>query len=167
MGSQHLMEVLERIEDICAKFIKDFSGPGYIVAPNCKLCWFCKNYYNTLFDNSSLHNDAKNLGENIFEFSDFLVNVLKMDDFGAVLPGLATFTMIAVAALRECKIKEEPRKIIGKRKGLQLTEMNDVETCCGFGGTFAVKFEPISIAMADQKSQNATATGPTTSLAQT
>ncbi|HNP21950.1 MAG TPA: (Fe-S)-binding protein [Panacibacter sp.] len=145
-------------KDICAKFIKDFSGPGYIVAPSASCVGFVKNYYNTLFDNSSLHNDVKNLGENIFEFSDFLVNVLKMDDFGAVLPGLATYHD-SCAALRECKIKEEPRKLLANVKGLQLTEMNDVETCCGFGGTFAVKFEPISIAMADQKVANATATG--------
>ena len=145
-------------KDICAKFIKDFSGPGYIVAPSASCVGFVKNYYNTLFDNSSLHNDVKNLGENIFEFSDFLVNVLKMDDFGAVLPGLATYHD-SCAALRECKIKEEPRKLLANVKGLQLTEMNDVETCCGFGGTFAVKFEPISIAMADQKVANATSTG--------
>jgi L-lactate dehydrogenase complex protein LldE len=51
--------------------------------------------------------------------------------------------------------KEEPRKLLSKVAGLELTEMTDVETCCGFGGTFAVKFEPISIAMADQKIGNA------------
>jgi L-lactate dehydrogenase complex protein LldE len=55
-------------------------------------------------------------------------------------------------------IKSEPRQLLGKVKGLELVEMNDVETCCGFGGTFAVKFEPISIAMADQKATNASNT---------
>jgi L-lactate dehydrogenase complex protein LldE len=63
------------------------------------------------------------------------------------------------AALRECKIKQEPRALLSKVKGLEIVEMDDVETCCGFGGTFAVKFEPISIAMGDQKITNASATG--------
>ena len=53
----------------------------------------------------------------------------------------------------------EPRKLLSNVKGLELVEMNDVETCCGFGGTFAVKFEPISIAMAEQKINNALSTG--------
>ncbi|HMD00970.1 MAG TPA: (Fe-S)-binding protein, partial [Ferruginibacter sp.] len=60
---------------------------------------------------------------------------------------------------RECKIKEGPRRLLSHVKGLELVEMNDVETCCGFGGTFAVKFEAISAAMADQKVNNALATG--------
>ncbi len=62
------------------------------------------------------------------------------------------------AALRECKIKDAPRKLLSHVKGLQLTEMNETETCCGFGGTFAVKFDAISVAMADQKINNAKAT---------
>jgi L-lactate dehydrogenase complex protein LldE len=74
------------------------------------------------------------------------------------LEGKATYHD-SCAALRECKIKKEPRQLLSKVKGLELTEMNDVETCCGFGGTFAVKFEPISVAMADQKTTNAVATG--------
>ena len=56
------------------------------------------------------------------------------------------------------KIKEEPRKLLSHVKGLELVEMNDVETCCGFGGTFAVKFEAISVAMGEQKVENALAT---------
>ncbi|HSF46146.1 MAG TPA: (Fe-S)-binding protein, partial [Chitinophagaceae bacterium] len=59
----------------------------------------------------------------------------------------------------ECKLKKEPRVLLGKVEGLKLTEMNDNETCCGFGGTFAVKFDNISSAMADQKVNNAAATG--------
>ena len=61
--------------------------------------------------------------------------------------------------MRECHIKTEPRKLLAHVKGLELIEMNDVETCCGFGGTFAVKYEPISIAMGEQKVENALATG--------
>ena len=95
----------------------------------------------------------------IFEFSsDFLVNVLGVEDLGAELWGRATYHD-SCAGLRECKIKEEPRKLLAKVKGLELVEMKDVETCCGFGGSFAVKFESISIAMADQKVHHALETG--------
>jgi L-lactate dehydrogenase complex protein LldE len=86
------------------------------------------------------------------------VNVLQVEDFGAVLNGKATYHDNC-AGLRECKIKQEPRTLLSRVKGLELLEMNDVETCCGFGGTFAVKFESISISMADQKVTNALATG--------
>ena len=94
----------------------------------------------------------------IFEFSSFLVNVLGVEDVGATLHGKATYHD-SCAGLRECRIKEEPRKLLSRVKGLELLEMNDVETCCGFGGSFAVKFESISVAMADQKVNNALATG--------
>ena len=100
----------------------------------------------------------KDLQKRTFELSDFLVNVLHVEDMGASLHGKATYHD-SCAALRECKIKQEPRVLLNHVKGLELIEMNDVETCCGFGGTFAVKFEPISISMADQKVTNALATG--------
>lgn len=148
----------EDAKQVCGKFIKDFSGADYIVAPSASCVGFVRNYYPKLFDNSSLHNEVKDLQKRTFEFSDFLVNVLQKEDFGAVLNGKATYHD-SCAALRECKIKQEPRKLLQHVKGLELVEMNDVETCCGFGGTFAVKFEPISIAMADQKVTNALATG--------
>jgi L-lactate dehydrogenase complex protein LldE len=145
-------------KEVCSKFITDFKGADYVVAPSASCVGFVRNYYSKLFDNSSLHNDVKDLQKRTFEFSEFLVNVLKIEDFGAVLKGKATYHD-SCAGLRECKIKQEPRKLLSHVKGLELVEMNDVETCCGFGGTFAVKFEPISISMADQKVTNALATG--------
>jgi L-lactate dehydrogenase complex protein LldE len=87
-----------------------------------------------------------------------MVKVLGIDKVDAKLEGKATYHD-SCAGLRECKIKQEPRQLLNNVKGLEIVEMNDVETCCGFGGTFAVKFEPISIAMADQKVNNALATG--------
>jgi L-lactate dehydrogenase complex protein LldE len=144
--------------DVCSKFLKDFDGQDYVVAPSASCVGFVRNYYSTLFDNSSVHNEVKDLGKRIFEFSDFLVNILGVEDVGAVLKGKATYHD-SCAALRECRIKEEPRKLLARVKGLELVEMNDVETCCGFGGSFAVKFESISIAMADQKVNNALQTG--------
>jgi L-lactate dehydrogenase complex protein LldE len=142
---------------VCNKFLKDFSGTDYIVAPSASCVGFVRNYYTKLFDNSSSHNEVKELSKRIFEFSEFMVKLLQIVDVGASLKGKATYHD-SCAGLRECRIKEEPRKLLSKVKGLELTELNDVETCCGFGGTFAVKFEAISIAMAEQKVENALAT---------
>lgn len=148
----------DEAKDVCNKFLKDFSGTNYIVAPSASCVGFVKNYYMKMFENSSVHNDLKDLQKRIFEFSDFMVNVLQVEDLGAEFNAKATYHD-SCAALRECKIKEEPRRLLSKVKGLQLMEMEDVETCCGFGGSFAVKFEPISIGMADQKVINAKNTG--------
>jgi L-lactate dehydrogenase complex protein LldE len=144
-------------KDVCDKFMKDFAGTDYIVAPSASCVGFVKNYYQKIYENSAKKESVTKLASRIFEFSDFLVNILKIEDFGAELNAKVTYHD-SCAALRECNIKNEPRKLLNKVKGLEIIEMNDVETCCGFGGTFAVKFEPISVAMADQKIINATAT---------
>jgi len=148
----------DQSKEVCSKFIKDFSGDDYIVAPSASCVGFVRNYYMKMFENSSLHNDIKYLQKRIYEFSDFMVNVLKIENVGASLHTRATYHD-SCAALRECKIKKEPRQLLSNVSGLQLLEMEDVETCCGFGGSFAVKFEPISIGMADQKVNNALKTG--------
>jgi len=148
----------DEARDVCSKFLKDFSGSEYVVAPSASCVGFVKNYYSTLFNNSSVHNEVRDLGKRTYEFSSFLINVLKIEDFGATLHGKATYHD-SCAGLRECRIKEEPRKLLSRVNGLELLEMNDVETCCGFGGSFAVKFESISSAMADQKVNNALQTG--------
>jgi L-lactate dehydrogenase complex protein LldE len=145
-------------KDVCTKFLKDFSGSDFIVAPSASCVGFVRNYYEKIFENTADNISWKKTSQRIYEFSEFLVKVLKVEDLGASLNGKATYHD-SCAALRECRIKEEPRLLLAKVKGLELLEMNDVETCCGFGGTFAVKFEPISIAMGDQKVNNATATG--------
>lgn len=145
-------------KEVCSKFLADFSGADYIVAPSASCVGFVRNYYAKLFENAPESALAKKTSERIFEFSEFLIHILKVDDLGASFTGKATYHD-SCAALRECKIKNEPRQLLSKVKGLELIEMNDVETCCGFGGTFAVKFEPISIAMGDQKITHATETG--------
>jgi L-lactate dehydrogenase complex protein LldE len=147
----------EESKSICSKFLKDFSGSDYIVSPSASCTGFVRNYYSKLFENSSRHHDVADAGNRLFEFSEFMVKVLKVENVGASLPGKATYHD-SCAGLRECKIKTEPRKLLSNVKGLELTEMHDVETCCGFGGTFAVKFEPISIGMAEQKVEHALAT---------
>ena len=143
---------------VCSKFLKDFNSSDYIVAPSASCVGFVRNYYSKLFDNSSSHNDVRSLSTSIFELSEFLVKKLNKVDFGARLEGIATYHD-SCSGLRECGIKNEPRILLENVAGLELKELNDVETCCGFGGTFAVKFEPISAAMAEQKVENALATG--------
>ncbi len=148
----------DEAKPVCTKFLKDFGNAEYVVAPSASCIGFVRNYYPKLFDNSSMHNDVLKLGEKTFEFSEFMINVLGIDNVNAKLEGKATYHD-SCAALRECRIKTEPRKLLNNVQGLEIIEMNDVETCCGFGGSFAVKFESISIAMADQKVNNALATG--------
>jgi len=148
----------EDAKEVCEKFVMDFEGDGYVVAPSASCVGFVRNYFPKLLAESSQAASVTHLKERIFEFSEFLVDVLKVEDFGAVFEGSVTYHD-SCAALRECNIKQAPRRLLSKVQGLTLTEMNDVETCCGFGGTFAVKFESISSAMADQKVDNAAATG--------
>jgi L-lactate dehydrogenase complex protein LldE len=125
-----------------------------VVTPSASCAGFVRNYYSKLLDNTSVHNEVKELSKRVVEFSEFMVKVLQVENVGAVLNGKATYHD-SCAGLRECRIKDEPRKLLSHVKGLELHEMNDVETCCGFGGTFAVKFEPISIGMGEQKVENA------------
>lgn len=144
--------------EVCSKFLKDFDASSIIVAPSASCVGFVRNYYSKLFENSSFHNEVKAIGQNTYEFSEFLVNKLGKKNIGASLHGKATYHD-SCAGLRECRIKNEPRELLMNVEGLELLEMQDVETCCGFGGTFAVKFEPISIGMAEQKVEHAMATG--------
>lgn len=143
---------------VCRKFLNDFNTEDYIVAPSASCVGFVRNYYSKVFSDTERQYEINSIGKNIFELSDFLVNVLGITDFGATLQGKATYHD-SCAGLRECKIKNEPRKLLSNVTGLELLEMEDVETCCGFGGTFAVKFEAISIAMAEQKVEHALKTG--------
>lgn len=147
----------EDAKDVCKKFMDDFKGESIIVAPSASCVGFVKNYYATLFKDTKDEQAVKALSSRIYEFSAFLVQVLGITDVGAHFDAKVTYHD-SCAALRECKIKTEPRTLLQAVEGLQLVEMQDVETCCGFGGTFAIKFEAISSAMADQKVKNAITT---------
>ena len=148
----------EHAKEVGEKFIKDFLNDRTIVCPSASCVGMVCNYYPEMFHNTSLHNEYKQVQKNMIEFSDFLVNILKVEDVGAELRGIATYHD-SCSALRECGIKETPRTLLRKVKGLELREMNDTETCCGFGGTFAVKYEAISVGMAEQKVDNAIKSG--------
>jgi L-lactate dehydrogenase complex protein LldE len=147
----------EQCREVGEKFIRDFPNDRPIVAPSASCVGMVKNYYGEMFHNSSLHNQYKTIQKNIYEFSDFLVNVLHVTDVGATFEGVATYHD-ACSALRELNIRQAPRTLLEKVRGLELREMQDAETCCGFGGTFSVKYEPIAVGMAEQKIINAEAT---------
>lgn len=136
------------------KFLNDFSDTEYIVSPSASCTGMIKNSYNNLFTNTLVHNRCRSIQGNIHELSDFLVNVLRKDYFGAELVGRAVYHD-SCSALRECRIKDEPRKLLANVEGLELVELKDSDMCCGFGGTFSVKFEGISSAMAEQKIHHA------------
>ena len=140
------------------KFINDFNGNRPIVGPSASCIGFVKNNYDKIFHNTAYHIEYKNLQKNIFEISDFLVNVIKKTDFGSVFEHKITYHD-SCAVLREYKLKNEARVLLKNVKGLELIEMEDTDVCCGFGGTFAIKYEPISTAMAEQKVENALKTG--------
>lgn len=141
------------------KFLHDFGkGDHYIVAPSGSCTGYIRNYYGRMFDNSSEHTVAKKVKERLFEFTEFLVNVLHITDIGAEFRGKATYHD-GCGSLRECGIRQPPRQLLAHVKGLEVAEMKECETCCGFGGTFAVKYEPISTGMAQTKVKSAIETG--------
>lgn len=148
----------DEARDVCHKFVKDFKDAEYIVTPSASCTGFVRNYYAKIFENSSIHNEVKDLSNKIYEFTEFLTEILGIEKFDASLPGKATYHD-SCSALRECKIKTGPRKLLSHVNGLEIVEMKDNETCCGFGGTFAIKYEAISVGMADQKIANALETG--------
>jgi|TARA_Y100000385_G_C13107044_1_gene648731 L-lactate dehydrogenase complex protein LldE len=140
------------------KFIKDFDNGRMIVGPSASCIGYIRNGFDELFYNGAYHNEYKQLQRSVFEITDFLVNVVKVTDLGSVFEHKVTF-QDSCAALREYKLGNEPRTLLKNVSGLELVEMENCDECCGFGGTFAIKFEPISTAMAEQKVSDAINTG--------
>ncbi len=141
------------------KFLKDFgSNDHYVVGLSGSCTGYVRNYYEDLFKHASEYNVYKKLKGRMFEFSEFLVDVLHVTNVGAKFDAKVTYHD-GCGSLRECKIKAAPRKLLDEVKGLELIEMKECETCCGFGGTFAVKYEAISTGMAQTKVQSALETG--------
>ncbi len=117
-----------------------------------------KVFYPELFAKTPRLPEAEALAAKTFEFSDFLVNRLGVHDVGARFDHTVTFHD-GCHGLRELGIKKEPRLLLAQVKGLQLKEMGEAETCCGFGGLFAVKFPQISTAMGEVKCASIAETG--------
>ncbi len=151
----------DEAREVATKFLDDFSNETahYIVAPSASCVGMVRNAYQDIFVKSSNLVKYRTMQRKVYELTEFLTDVLGITSIaGATLQGKATYHD-SCSALRECHIKEGPRALLESVQGLELVEMEDTETCCGFGGTFAVKFEAISTAMAEQKVDNAIATG--------
>ena len=143
---------------LAEKFLSDFRPDIPIVSPSGSCSSFIIHHYQkVLADRPDLLDRHFKIKDKIFELSDFLVNILKVKDLSAKFPHTVTFHD-SCSALREYGIKDEPRILLSHVEGLELIEMEESETCCGFGGTFAVKNNAISSAMAEKKVLNALAT---------
>jgi L-lactate dehydrogenase complex protein LldE len=144
---------------LAQKFMTEFNPDLPVVSPSGSCSSFVIHHYHKLLtENPDLLEQHVQMKQKIFELSDFLVNVLKIEKLGARFPHKVTYHD-SCSALREYGIKNEPRRLLSQVEGLELIEMNESETCCGFGGTFAVKNEAISTSLADQKVINSLATG--------
>ena len=143
---------------VAKKFLSDFDSFDYTVVPSGSCIGFVRNYYPKLLENNNLPIKELLKQKQFYEFTEFLTEILNIDDLGATLNGVAAYHD-ACGALRECGIRTAPRRLLSNVRGLELRETEDCEVCCGFGGTFAVKFEAISTAMAEQKVINAVARG--------
>ncbi|MFT3901823.1 MAG: (Fe-S)-binding protein [Niabella sp.] len=148
----------DEARDVCSKFVEDFRKAEVVVGPSASCVGFVRNYYGKMFENGSQHNQVKALTAKTYEFSEFLIDVLKVKDVGATLHGVGTYHS-SCASLRECRLGEGPLELLSHVRGLELKPLPDAETCCGFGGTFAAKFTSISVNMGEQKVENAVSTG--------
>jgi L-lactate dehydrogenase complex protein LldE len=140
------------------KFLDEFCVDRPVVSPSASCVAFIKKRYPELFFNTANHLNVKKLEKNVFEFTDFLVNVLHYDDFGAVFPHKITYHD-SCSALRGLGIGNEARQLLSKVKGLELVEMKQRELCCGGEFTFAMNHEEVSVGMASHKVRNAMNTG--------
>lgn len=144
---------------LAKKVIDEFEGCDYVVVPSGSCAGMIRVHYADVFrDEPGDAARAAKLAARTFELSDFLVNVLKIDSVPGRFLGEVTYHD-ACSGLRELGVKAQPRALLAKVAGLSLVEMRDCETCCGFGGTFSVKFGDISSTMAEQKCANVRESG--------
>jgi L-lactate dehydrogenase complex protein LldE len=131
--------------------IFDEDGSDFIVAPSGSCTTMVKVFYGDLLDLPPRYREkAERVRARIHEFTSFLVDIVNTDSVGAVFHGKVTLHD-SCHALRELHIKEQPRRLLRNVEGLELLEMDAAEVCCGFGGTFSVKYADISTAMTGEK----------------
>ena len=144
---------------LAAKVIAEFESCDYLVAPSGSCSGMIKTHYADLCrDDPALLQRATALSEKTYELTSFLSDVLELDAVTGSFPATITYHD-SCAGLREMGVKDQPRKLLARVPGLELVEMAECETCCGFGGTFAVKYGEISTRMADNKCQHIAASG--------
>jgi L-lactate dehydrogenase complex protein LldE len=136
------------------QFLRAFRDAELIVAPSGSCAAMAKVFLPTLFERESPeHRLAEELAGRVHEFSEFLVNVAGAEDVGARFPHRVTYHD-SCHLLRELNVRDEPRRLLGHVQELELVELDASDACCGFGGTFSIKYPDISAAMGDQKIEN-------------
>ncbi|MBI3045297.1 MAG: (Fe-S)-binding protein [Betaproteobacteria bacterium] len=139
---------------LARKVLDEFEGLEYVVAPSGSCAGMIRTHYPELLrDAPDELERVRDLCERTYELTDFLVNVAKLDAVPGNLNGTITYHD-SCSGLRELSIKDQPRQLLAKVPGLSLIEMEEAETCCGFGGAFALKFGEISTHIAERKCVN-------------
>jgi len=139
-------------QELAKRFIRTFeeSDAEAIVSPSGS-CTAMVHHFPELFpDNGDWRRRAQIIANRTYELSSFLVRVLKVEDVGATWTGRLTWHD-ACHGLRDLNLKNEPRRLIRNVRGAEFVELSNAESCCGFGGTFSVKYPEISLAILDQK----------------
>jgi len=136
---------------LAKRYCEIFADADAVVCPSGSCTAMVRNFYPELLSASASVPKT-------YEFAEFLVKHLGVTDVGAKFPARVTYHD-SCHALRELRLKDEPRQLLRKVQGLELLEMDQAETCCGFGGTFSVKFPMISYAMDEVKVTSIQKTG--------
>ncbi len=144
-------------KEIAANVIDVFQKYDYLVAPSGSCIGMIKHHYPELFKNEPYLNKAKSLSEKSYEILTFLNEILKVN-IDEEFDNSVTYHD-SCSGLRELGIKNQPRELLAKVKKLNLIEMEDTDVCCGFGGTFCVKYPDISTSLVTDKVQNIINTG--------
>ena len=149
----------EEAKQVGCSLLDIYKDQEWIVTPSGSCCSMMKVFLPEMLSEDPRYSElAQNVSTRVWEFSDFLVSVLKVESTGASFQARATYHD-SCHLLRELGIKEPPRKLLDSVAGLDLQEMENSEQCCGFGGTFSVKFSEVSSEMGRKKLQAIEQTG--------
>ncbi len=155
----------ESARAIARQVIDAFDGYDYVVAPSGSCAGMLKHHYPALFEgDAEMAPKAKAFAERVHELVSFLYDVARVRDPGTRYDGVAAYHD-ACSGLRELGIKRQPRALLGRVVGLSVVELARPEVCCGFGGTFCIKYADISIRMVSEKTADIAASGADTLLA--
>lgn len=136
---------------LAERLLNVFDGSEYIVAPSGSCTSMVKVFSPDLFkDDATMHARAINLASRVYEFTEFLVNVLGVEDVGARYQGRVALHQ-SCHLLRELNIRSEPLKLLRAVRGIELVELERADVCCGFGGLFSIKYPHISGGMLQEK----------------
>ena len=144
---------------LAGRVLDQFEGCDYLVAPSGSCSGMIKTHYADLFrDDPAQLARVEALAARTYELTDFLISVLKLANVPGRFAGTVTYHDCC-AGLREMGVKQQPRALLAEVPGVRLAEMAECETCCGFGGTFAIKYGEISTRLADNKCEHIEASG--------